>query len=44
MSPVFEEKINRGDTAEVREIVVTKKGVSFIQEKNRGDTLRCRPG
>jgi len=24
--------------------VTTKKGRHFFQEKNRGDTLSCRPG
>ena len=32
-SSVFQEKINRGDTAELAETVMTKKGRQFFQEK-----------
>jgi len=37
---VLQEKINRGDTAE---LVMTKKVASFLG-KNRSDTLSYRPG
>ena len=37
-SSVFQEKINRGDTAELAETVMTKKGRQFFAGKNRGVT------
>jgi len=45
-SSVFQEKINRGDSAEVtdRQTVITKKRLVIFFGKNRGDTLNCRPG
>jgi len=44
---VFQKKINRGDTAELidrQTVMMTKKVVSFLSGKNRGDSLSCRPG
>ena len=37
-SSVFQEKINSGDTAELAETVMTKKGHQFFSGKNRGVT------
>jgi len=37
-SSVFQEKINMGDTAELAETVMTKKGRQFFSGKNRGVT------
>jgi len=37
-SSAFPEKINRGDTVELAETVMTKKGRQVFQEKNRGVT------
>jgi len=48
-SSVFQEKVNRGDTAELTDSktadtsMMTKKVVTF-SGKNRGDTLSCRLG
>ena len=37
-SSVFQEKINRGDTAELADTAMTKKVARFFREKNRGVT------
>ena len=42
--PVFQGKINRGDTAELADkTVMTKKGRQFFSAKDKGDTLSCAP-
>ena len=39
-----DEQKNWGDTIELAETVMTKKGHQFFQRKNRGDTLSSCPG